>query len=76
MRYAYCTLMRKILVPNQFIQDESKVVAEAGEAQRAFIAHGLASLSAAKESGEYFSSEEVLRKLDEMLASAKMKARK
>jgi hypothetical protein len=36
----------------------------------------LASLAAYKESGEYFSSEEVLRELDEMLARAKMKAQK
>jgi hypothetical protein len=60
-------------MPNQFTQDESEVAAEAGKAQRAFIARGLASLAAAKESGEYFSSEEVLRELGEMLARAKKK---
>lgn len=60
-------------MPNQFTQDELKVAAKAGEAQRAFIVRGLASLAAAKESGEYFSSEEVLRELGEMLARAKKK---
>lgn len=60
-------------MPNQFTQDELKVATEVGEAQRAFIARGLASLATTKESGEYFSSEEVLRELDEMLARAKKK---
>jgi len=64
------------MMPNRFTQDGPKVAAEVGEAQKAFIARGLASLAAYKESGEYFSSEEVLRELDEMLARAKMKAQK
>ncbi len=38
--------------------------------QQAFIKRGLASRDAAKQSGEYVSSEEVLRELDRMLASA------
>lgn len=63
-------------MPNQFTQNESKVVAEAGEAQQAFIVRGLASLAAAKKSGEYFSSADVLKELDEMLANAQKKAQK
>jgi hypothetical protein len=63
-------------MPNQFTQSESKVLTEVGETQKAFIARGLASLAAAKKSGEYFSSADVLRELDEMLANAKKKAQK
>ncbi|MDO8294485.1 MAG: hypothetical protein Q7T29_16725 [Gallionella sp.] len=64
-------------MPNQFLQDElNQATDENIRAQQAFIARGLASLAAAKESGKYFSSEEVLRELDEMLARAKMKAQK
>jgi hypothetical protein len=61
---------------NQLTQKESKVIAEVGEAQKAFIARGLASLAAAKKSGEYFSSADVLRELDEMLTNAKKKTQK
>jgi hypothetical protein len=63
-------------MPNQATQNESKVAAEVGEAQRAFIARGLASLAAAKESGEYVSSEDVLIALDEIIANAKKKTKK
>jgi predicted transcriptional regulator len=61
-------------MPNQFAQDEPKVAAEdRGTAQKAFIERGLASLAAAEVSGEYISSEDVLKELDEMLARAKKK---
>jgi len=43
--------------------------------QKEFIERGLASRDAAKKSGIYFSSEEVLQKLDGIIASAKNKAR-
>ena len=61
-------------MPNQIAQDEPNVaVEEQDTAQRAFIERGLASLAAAKLSGEYISSEEVLKELDVMLARAKEK---
>ena len=44
--------------------------------QQAFIERGLASYEAAKQSGIYFTSEEVLRKLDEMLVNAIKKSHK
>lgn len=64
------------MIPNRCMQDGAKAAAEVEEAQSAFVARGLASLAASKESGKYFSSEEVLRELDEMLARAKLKAQK
>ncbi|MBA4381147.1 MAG: hypothetical protein C0406_01150 [Sideroxydans sp.] len=61
-------------MPNQFRPDRS-IATEVGETQNAFIARGLASLEAAKKSGEYVSSDEVLRALDEIIANAKKKQR-
>lgn len=64
-------------MPNQFSQGESNQAADENiRAQQAFIARGLASLEAAKKSGEYVSSEEVLRMLDEKIASVIKKAKK
>jgi len=63
-------------MPNPNTQDNSKHDADEDiRAQKAFIARGLASLEAAKKSGEYVSSEEVLRMLDEKIASAQKKQR-
>jgi len=64
-------------LPNQFSQDELKQSTdERVRAQQAFIARGLASLEAAKKSGEYVSSEEVFRALDEIIENAKKNAKK
>lgn len=77
MRYTYCILHREDTLPKQFSQGELKQATDENRrAQQAFIARGLASLEAAKKSGEYISSEEVLRMLDEKIASAKKKAKK
>jgi len=51
-------------------------VADQQRAQKVFIERGLASLRAAQKSGEYVSSEDVLRALDEIIASVKKKAQK
>lgn len=42
--------------------------------QQEFIARGLASLEEAKKTGIYFSADEVLQELDDMLAAARQKA--
>lgn len=42
--------------------------------QQEFIARGLASLDEAKKTGIYFSADEVLQELDDMLAAARQKA--
>lgn len=39
-------------------------------AQQAFVARGLASREEARHTGEYFSAEDVLRELDDLLAQA------
>lgn len=41
--------------------------------QQEFIARGLASRDAARQTGEYFEAEEVLRELDDMLSHAESK---
>lgn len=43
-------------------------------AQRDFIERGLASRDAALQSGEYFSADDVLRDLDEVIADAEARA--
>jgi hypothetical protein len=64
-------------LPKQFSQDELNQTADKNmRAQQAFIVRGLASLETAKMSGEYVSSEEVLKMLDEIIESAKKKAKK
>jgi hypothetical protein len=64
-------------LPNQFSRSELNQAADENiRAQQAFIARGLASLEAAKKSGEYVSSEDVLRALDEIIASANKEAQK
>lgn len=64
-------------MPTQFIQDESKYSAEeVVRTQQAFIERGLISLADAKKSGEYVSSADVLRKLEERFARALKKAQK
>lgn len=45
-------------------------------AQREFIAHGLASHTAASQRGEFMPAADVIRKLEQRLAAAKAKARK
>lgn len=63
-------------LPNQFSQGELNQAADENmRAQQAFITRGLASLEAAKKSGEYVSSEDVLRMLDEKIVSAQKEQR-
>ncbi len=45
------------------------------QSQQEFIARGLASRDEAKRSGEYFSAQDVLGELDDMLAAAESTAR-
>ncbi len=70
----------KILRPGEtlsaFVEDSLRRNVELRRVQQEFIARGLASRDAAKKSGVYFSSDEVLAELDIILTRAKKKARK
>jgi predicted transcriptional regulator len=59
-----------------FVEDSLRRNVEFRQTQQEFIKRGLASRDAAKKSGVYFSSDEVLAELDDMLAKAKKKASK
>ncbi len=59
-----------------FVEDSLRRNVEFRRTQQEFIARGLASRDAAKKSGVYFSSEEVLAELDTIIADTKKKSRK
>lgn len=57
-----------------FVEDSLRRNVDFRRTQQEFIARGLASRDAAKKSGVYFSSDEVLQELDDILAKTKRKA--
>jgi len=57
-----------------FVEDAVRRNVEFRQAQKAFIERGLASADAARQSGKYVSSEEVLGKLAARLANARKKS--
>ncbi len=56
-----------------FVLEAVRLNIERREAQREFIARGLASREEASRSGHYVSSEEMLKRLDKTLAKARAK---
>ncbi|MFZ3019738.1 MAG: YlcI/YnfO family protein [Gallionella sp.] len=76
LRQAAEEILRPGETLSAFVEDSLRRNVELRRAQQEFIARGLASRDAAKKSGVYFSLEEVLQELDDMLASAKKKAGK
>ncbi|MBU1214259.1 MAG: prevent-host-death protein [Gammaproteobacteria bacterium] len=76
LRQAAEEILRPGETLSAFVEDSLRRNVEFRRTQQAFIARGLASRDAAKTSGVYVSSEEVLLELDDMLAKAKKKAGK
>jgi predicted transcriptional regulator len=76
LRQAAEEILRPGETLSAFVEDSLRRNVELRRAQQEFIARGLASRDAAKESGVYFSSDEVLQELDDILAKTKMKGRK
>jgi predicted transcriptional regulator len=58
---------------SSFVEQSLRISIDHRRAQQAFIARGLASRDEAQRTGEYFTADEVLRELDEMLAKAQAK---
>lgn len=56
-----------------FVLEALRLNIERREAQRDFIARGLAAREEAKKSGRYVSSDEILKRLDKSLAKARAK---
>jgi predicted transcriptional regulator len=61
---------------SSFMEQSLRANIERRQAQRAFVARGLASRDEARRSGEYFAAEDVLRELDAMLDDAESRARR
>ena len=76
LRQAAEEILRPGETLSAFVEDSLRRNVELRRAQQEFIARGLASRDAARKSGVYFSSEEVLQELDGMLADARKKARR
>ncbi len=76
LRQAAEEILRPGETLSAFVEDSLRRNVEFRRTQQAFIARGLASRDAAKKSGVYVSSEEVLLELDDILAKVKQKAGK
>lgn len=76
LRQAAEEILRPGETLSAFVEDSLRRNVEFRRTQQAFIARGLASRDAAKKSGVYVTSEEVLQELDGILAKAKKKAGK
>jgi predicted transcriptional regulator len=61
---------------SSFVEQSLRANIERRQMQQEFIARGLAARAEARETGEYYSADEVLQELDDLLDRAKKKARK
>lgn len=55
---------------SSFLEQSLRANIERRQAQKEFIARGLAARDQARRTGEYFTAEDVLRELDDMLAQS------
>jgi predicted transcriptional regulator len=76
LRLAAENILRPGETLSAFVEDSLRRNVAFRRTQQEFIARGLASRDAAKQSGVYFSSEEVLQELDDILISAGRKSGK
>lgn len=76
LRQAAEEILRPGETLSAFVEDSLRRNVEFRRTQQEFIARGLASRDAAKKSGAYFSSGDVLQELDDILANAKRKSGK
>jgi predicted transcriptional regulator len=76
LRQAAEEILRPGETLSAFVEDSLRRNVEFRKTQREFVARGLASRDAAKTSGVYVSSEQVLQELDDILTKAKQKAGK
>ena len=61
---------------SSFMEQALRSSIQSRRAQKEFIARGLSSREEAQRTGEYFSSEDVLSEMEDMLSQAESKARK
>ena len=75
LRAAAESVLQKGESLSSFVENAIRLGVERRRMQGEFIARGLASRDEARHSGEYFSSDSVLKDLDRMLAKAEKKAK-
>lgn len=73
LRHAAESVLQEGETLSSFVEQSLRTSIDHRRAQQAFIARGLASRDEAQRTGEYFTADEVLRELDEMLANAQAK---
>lgn len=76
LRQAAEEILRPGETLSAFVEDSLRRNVAFRRTQQEFIARGLASRDDAKRSGVYFSAEEVLAELDDIIAGAKKNTRK
>ncbi|GAB4117830.1 MAG: YlcI/YnfO family protein [Sideroxydans sp.] len=76
LRQAAEEILRPGETLSAFVEDSLRRNVAFRRTQQEFIARGLASREEAKKTGVYFSAEEVLAELDDIIAGAKKKTRK
>lgn len=76
LRQAAEDILRPGETLSAFVEDSVRRNVAFRKTQQEFIARGLASRDAAKKSGVYFTSDEVMQELGEILEKARKKARK
>jgi len=74
LRQAAEDILRPGETLSAFVEDSLRRNVTFRRTQQEFIARGLASRDAAKKSGVYFSSEQVLQELDNLLVNARKKS--
>lgn len=74
LRQAAEEMLRPGETLSAFVEDALRRNVELRRAHQEFVARGLAARDAAKESGVYYSSDEVLQELDGILAAPRKKA--
>ena len=76
LRQAAEDILRPGETLSAFVEDSLRRNVTFRRTQQEFIARGIASRDAAKQTGVYFSSEQVLQELDDLLVSARKKSGK
>ena len=76
LRQAAEGVLQKGETISSFVEQSLRANIARRQIQQEFIARGLASRDEAHRTGKYFSAEEILHELDNMLAHAKPKSRK
>ena len=75
LRQAAESVLKEGETLSSFVEDSIRLSIERRRAQQEFLARGLTSRDEAKQTGEYFSSEQVEEELDSLLKQAEAKAK-